>query len=275
MRKPIAAFVATLAVLALLPATAPAKGRSLVLCYPGGSVKSRDAKPSTEQMLRLLEKLGGWPANTFGSAFTTDAAECDRLMAPKPDFAIVSLAYYLDHPADGLVPLVQPKIRGKTTDTWRLMVRKGSYGSLEALKGKSLGGSLLSEPRFVDRLVFKGRAVLADFETRPTTQALKALRALNDRELESVLVSDPQFRSLPSLPFAGELEAVFTSDPIPLMGVVADEARTTPDERKRLQKALAGFCEHKEGRQFCELFGIDAFLPANASTYDAMRALWK
>jgi len=59
------------------------------------------------------------------------------------------------------------------------------------------------------------------------------------------------------------------------MGIVAVESRTTPDERKRFQKALTGFCANKEGRQFCELFGIEAFLPVNRSNYDGMRALWK
>lgn len=259
----------------LLPASLQA--RSLVLCYPGGGVKARDAQPSTEKMLRLVERLGGWKAGTFESFFTAKGDECERWMAEKkPDFAIVTLGYWLDHgSSDGWEPLVQPKVQGKTTEVFRVVVRKGTYRDLDGLKGRSLGGTPLEEPRFVERVVFQGRYRLSDFQVRPGLQALKALRALNERELEAVILNDQQFRSIDSLPFGAELEAIFASEPIPLMGVVAHTQRTTPEERKRLQKAMQGFCGHPDGKGFCELFGIDAFLPANGSVYDGARALWK
>jgi len=265
----------TLWVLLLLPGIVQA--RALVLCYPGGGVKTRDAQPSTEKMLRLVEQMGGWKTGTFESFFTSKADECDRWVAEKkPDFAIVSLGFWLDHgAAERWIPLVQPKVHGKTTEVFRVVVRKGTYRDLEGLKGRSLGGTVLEEPRFVERVIFQGRHRLLDFDARPTNQALKALRALHERELEAVIINDAQFRSLDSLPFAAELEVLFTSEPVPLMGVVADAQRTTPDERRRLQKAMQGFCQNPEGKGFCELFGIDAFLPANESLYDAVRALWK
>lgn len=264
-------------VVLLILAPAALEARSLVLCYPGGGVKARDAQPSTEKMLRLVEQLGGWKTGTFESFFTSRADECERWMVEKkPDFAIVTLGYWLDHgAADGWEPLVQPKVHGKTTEVFRVVVRKGTYRDLEGLQGRSLGGTPLEEPRFVERVILQGRYRLTDFEVRPTQQALKALRALHERELEAVILNDQQFRSIDSLPFGAELEPIFASDPVPLMGVVAQVQRTTPDERKRLQKAMQGFCGHPEGKGFCELFGIDAFLPANGSVYDAVRALWK
>ncbi|HOI11230.1 MAG TPA: PhnD/SsuA/transferrin family substrate-binding protein [Myxococcota bacterium] len=270
-------FLLALGLATALPA-APAQAgepRFLVLCYPGGNVKTRDAEPSAKSMIELVEKLGGWPAGTFSSRFTSKVSECDAWMGEKPPFAIVSLGWWLAHAGDGLVPLVQPKIKGATDEVFRVMVRKGTYKSLDDLRGKTVTGTPLVEPDFLMKVVFGGRFKASDFVLEPSNQALRALRSLNDREVEAVVVTAQQFQSMGALPFANLLEPVFTSQPIPLMGVVANEKTTTPEERRRFQKALTSFCGHKDGRQFCELFGIDAFVPANASTYDAVKALWK
>lgn len=249
--------------------------RYLVLCYPGGNVKTRDAEPSAKAMVELVEKLGGWSAGTFSSRFTSKVAECDAWMAERPPFAIVSLGWWLTHQGDTLTPLVQPKIKGATDEIYRVIVRKGTFKSMDDLRGKTLTGTPLVELDFVLRVVFGGRLKAADYKWEPSSQALRALRSLNDREVDAVVVTAQQFQSMNALPFANLLEPIFVSAPIPLMGVVANEKTTTPDERRRFQKALTGFCSHKEGKQFCELFGIDAFVPANASTYDGARALWK
>ena len=45
--------------------------RQLVLCYPGGNIKAKDAEPSAKAMVELVEKLGGWKAGTFSSKFTS------------------------------------------------------------------------------------------------------------------------------------------------------------------------------------------------------------
>lgn len=252
---------------------ARAAQKLFVICYPGGSVKARDAEPAARQMLRALERMGGWPEGSFDSRFTTDAKECERLLAGRPPFAIVSLGEYLAHP--GLVPLVQPEIQGRTTDTWRVLVRKGTFRSLDDLKGKTLGGATVDQTTFVDRLIFQGKARVADFVPRPSVQPLRALRSLAEGALDAVLLNDQQFRALGGLPFAADLEVVFTSAPLPLVGIVADGQKTTSQERQKLSGSLKGFCRDPQGRPFCEVFGIDAFVPVGASAYEPMRGLWK
>lgn len=273
-----AAFVGMAVALAGLPRQAEAgEPPMLVVCYSGGTVKARDAKDAIEKMLRVLEKLGSWPANTFGSAFTSDAKECEKMMADKkPPFAIASPAFYLANKTDQhLVPLVQPKIKGSSTDTFRIMVRTGTFRSIDELKGKTVGGTPMEDPKFVQKIVFRGRADLAKtFVTKQTPQALKALRSLADGELDAVLVNEQQFRALGSLPLAAQITAIYTSEPVPLVGVVSDTTRSTDDERKRFTKALSSFCGHADGKQFCDLFGIDGFLPVDAGTYRAIETLW-
>ena len=78
-----------------------------------------------------------------------------------------------------------------------------------------------------------------------------------------------------SLPFAKDLEAIFSSEKIPLMGVMANQKITTANERDRLTKALAEMCKHQQGKKLCDLFGLQSFTPANLATYQKMIDLWE
>ncbi len=256
----------------------PWKGRPILICYTTGSVSSRDAKPAIETMVRVLERLGGWPDGTYQGRFADDARECERLAASEqPHFVIPSLGFYLRHrEGDGLVPVAQPRVRGQDREVLRVLVRRGSFASLDALKGRALGGTLLDDPDFLGRVVFKGRIAPATFFVlKPSRVALRPLRDLAAGKMDAVLVNDQQYRALAGLPFSKDLDVVFESDPIPLPGVFAVESRTSRDERARIGKALESFCAHADGRSFCELFGIDGFVPAGASSYESVRALWE
>jgi len=68
--------------------------------------------------------------------------------------------------------------------------------------------------------------------------------------------------------------AVFTSDSIPLMGVVANEKATTAEERARFIKALSGMCLDTEGKKLCDLFGVESFSKVDPSVFEGMSRLW-
>ena len=70
------------------------------------------------------------------------------------------------------------------------------------------------------------------------------------------------------------LEAIFTSEEIPLMGVVANSATTTAEERARFGKALEGMCTDTEGNKLCKLFGVDSFATINPVVFAPMINLW-
>lgn len=266
--------LAALFTVAVLMVGASADAKTLVLCYPGGTVKERDAKPATEQMLRVMEKMAGWPTGDFKAEFTSDMSKCDQLMASNPEFAIVSLGYMLSH-EDSLMAVVQPKMAGKTTETFRVLVRKGAFASMDALKGKKLTGTPLAEPAFIEKIVFAGKYPLATFEVVPCKGALKSLRELSEGKVDSVVVTDQQWSSLKSSPMARDFDVVFTSKPQPIMPLVASRSGTTIEERKTFTSTMQKFCSNREGKQFCELFGIDSFTKANDKDYNEARTLWK
>jgi ABC transporter, phosphonate, periplasmic substrate-binding protein len=256
---------------------ARAAPETIVVCYPGGAVNARDANGAMNSMLRVVERLGQWQENSFESLFTSKIEECQKLLAEKkPKFAIASLGLYLElHQQHSWLPLVQPKMKGRTIDQFRILARPDTLHSLEELKGKTLGGTVLDEPAFIGRIVFAGKyQPTKDFNLKPSNQAIHTLRALDKGELDAVILNEQQFTGLTALHLQTPLTTIFTSEEIPLMGVVANTDISTADERNRFANALTGMCADSEGKKLCEVFGIDAFVSVDAATFEPMIKLW-
>lgn len=251
---------------------------TVLICYPGGSVQSQDAEAATESMLRVVEEAGNWGAGSMTGLFTSSVKECGmQLDEQKPPFAITTLGTFLAYREKlNLIPLAQPVIDGSSTERYRIMVRKGTCTSLEALKGKAVGGALVEEAEFLKSVVLQGTVDPESFFTLKKSQrVLHCLRALNKGELDGVIVNSQQYRALGSLPFAGELEVVFTSEEVPLVGIVANEKLTTADERNRFTRALTQVCSREEGKKLCELFGVENFVPADLQAFGKVIDLWQ
>jgi ABC-type phosphate/phosphonate transport system substrate-binding protein len=275
MRKTCLILLASL--LAPFTLNAASTPEMIVVCYPGGSVNAKDANGAMSAMLRVVERVGQWPANSFNSLFTTKSDDCKKQIAEKnPKFAITSLGLYLElRSQNNLVPVVQPKIKGSTSERYRVMTQKDKYKSLDELKGKTLGGTVLEEPPFVGKIIFAGKYDPATFFVlKSSNQAIRALRALDKGELDAVILNEQQFGGLASLPMKTPLEAIFTSAEIPLMGVVANSATTTAEERARFGKALEGMCADPEGKKLCDLFGVESFAAVDAAVFQPMVKLW-
>jgi len=275
MRKTCLIIIASL----LTPFTANAtpKPEMIVVCYPGGAVNAKDANVAMSSMLRVVERVGQWQANSFNSLFTVKSDECRKQVAEKnPKFAIISLGLYLElRSQHNLVPVVQPKIKGRTSERYRVMAQKDKYKSLDELKGKTLGGTALEEPSFIGKIVFAGKYDPASFFVlKSSNQAIRALRSLDKGELDAVILNEQQFGGLASLQMKTPLEAIFTSEEISLMGVVANSTTTTAEERARFSKALEGMCSDTEGKKLCDLFGVESFVTVDAAVFEPMVKLW-
>lgn len=249
----------------------------IVVCYPGGPVNEADANAAMESMLRVVERVGQWKEHSLSSEFTAKADECRKLLADrKPAFAITSLGLFLEQRASHhLVPVVQPRMKGSTSERYQLVANKGRFENLDATKGKLLGGTVLEEPEFVKRIVFAGKIDPETFFVlKPSRQALRALRSLDKDELDAVLLNGQQSAGLASLQLKTPVEAVFTSEEIPLMGMSADSKATSAEDRARFAKALEGMCTDPEGKKLCDLFGVEAFVPVEAAVFEPMIKLW-
>ncbi|MDF9392170.1 MULTISPECIES: sterol transporter periplasmic substrate-binding protein BstB [Methylococcus] len=265
---------------ALLAPFVPAQAGApapVVVCYPGGAVNERDADQAMDAMLRVVERVGQWPEKSFSSVFTAKVADCGKLMAEmKPAFAITSLALYLDMRGQyDLVPVVQPRIDGRTSERYRVVAKQGRFHDMDELKGRTLGGTMLDEPAFLGKIVFAGKYdPEKDFALQPSRQAIRALRSLDKGELDAVVLNEQQFAGLSALQLASPVETVFTSAEIPLMGVVANARLTSAQERARFAQALETLCADPEGRKLCDLFGIQSFVAVDPTVFDPMARLW-
>ena len=258
--------------------TAPSAPLTVLICYPGGSAQSPDAEAATESMLRMLEEAGGWTAGSMTGIFTSSVKECGmHLHAQNPPFAITTLGTFLQYREDlSLIPLVQPVVGVSSAERYRIMVRRGTFTSIQELKGKALGGGLVEEPQFFKRVILQGMVDPESFFTfKSPGRVLHSLRALAQGDLDAVIVNSQQYRALGSLPFAGELAVAFTSEEVPLVGVVANGRMTTADERNRFSRALSQICSHPEGKQLCELFGVETFVPADLQAFQKVINLWQ
>jgi hypothetical protein len=249
----------------------------VLVCYPGGPVSEGEANTAMESMLRVVERVGQWQDHSLASVFTSKADECRKLLTTvKPRFAITSLGLFLEQRAThNLVPLVQPRINGRTSERYQVIARKDTAGTLESLKGKSLGGTVLEEPEFVKRIVFGGKPDPSSFfDLKPSRQALRALRALDKGELDAVILNGQQSAALTALALTNPVAAVFTSKDIPLMGLSANSTTSTADERHRFATALEGMCADQEGKKLCTLFGVEGFVAAEPAVFQPMIELW-
>ena len=260
-----------------LAAGADPKSELIVVCYPGGNVNAKDANSAMSSMLRVVERVGQWQENSFSSQFTAKADECRKLMTEKnPKFAITSLGLYLElRDRHNLLPVVQPKIKGRTSERYRVMAQKDKYKHLDELRGKTLGGTVLEEKSFIGKIVFAGKYDPASFFALKTSnQAIRALRSLDKGELDAIILNEQQFTGLSSLRLQNTLDVLFTSEEIPLMGVVANKETTTEEERARFGKALEGMCGDTEGKKLCDLFGVESFAIVDAAVFEPMIKLW-
>lgn len=264
------------ALLLAVPLTLTAAPASVVVCYAGGTVNQADANAAMGSMLRVVERVGQWEKNQFTSTFTVSSAECAKLLAEEhPQFAIMPLGLYLARrETEHWVPMVQPKIKGRTTERYRVVVRKGTFASLGALKGHLLGGTVLDDQAFISRIVFGGKIDLADFVLRPSQLAIRTLRSLDSGDLDGVLLNEQQFDGLAALGLQNPTEAIFTSEEIPLLGVVANGKRSTPEQQARFSRALQSMCTDPEGKKLCELFGVESFVAVEPRVYDRVTRLW-
>lgn len=257
--------------------TASSGGVDVLVCYPGGAMSTQDAESAMGFMLRALEETGGWNAGTMKGLFATDINDCTKILnEQKPQFAITTLGIFLESREKlNLIPLVQPSIKGSSSDVYRILVRKGAFTSFEELKGKTLEGPLVGEPVFLKRVVFQGEMdPVSFFVLKRSRRVLRSLRNVAEGKLDAVIVNSQQYRAIGSLPFADELFVIFTSEEIPLVGVVANGQRTTDDERNRFSQALGKLCDHPDGKYLCELFGVETFVPAEIKAFGKVIDLW-
>jgi len=263
-------------ILVSLTTFAKAPQPKLIVCYPGKGGILRQARRSVKKMTAILGRLAGFSEGSYTADFITQPDACKKALQDESvHFVIPTLEFFLTYREKfHLKPLAVPSIKGSSTTRWYVLVKKGTFQDLKELKGKRLGGATVKMPLLLKKLVFGCRLDPSTyFHLESTGRTLRDLRRLNRGQLDAVIVDSREYESLKSLDFGKDLSAIYTSEPEPLSPVLAVDERAK-DKAASFQKALLKFCSDSEGKGFCEIFGIDSFVPVKKGFYRDVKKAW-
>ncbi len=255
-------------------AAAPPTPVTLVACAPGYPGTTAEAQPRMDALAAAVASGAGLAADGVAAVYAPGEADgLARLARPDASIALVPLPFLVAHgEATGLVPRMQVQVAGGgATEVWSLVAPKGRVGAPADLAGLTLHSTAGYAPAFV-------RGALAGWGTVPPTTrivqsaaVLSALRKAAAGEDVAVLLDGAQTAALATLPFAGELEVVARSAPLPTSFVATVEGRLAPARWRALERALAGLGDTPEGKAALEALRISRFVPADPAAIAAAR----
>ncbi|MBM4373418.1 MAG: hypothetical protein FJ098_17305, partial [Deltaproteobacteria bacterium] len=213
--KPVVRFAAVLVLVssgALAARAGVSPERTFLICQASGVTTEEDARPYVDGFGKYLAGKLGWSPDSWEVRFETGS--CLKVLDTwKPAYATIPLGDFLAAETRlSMIPLVLAKVAGKSTGRYRILVKKGAYGSLDALKGKILLGNLVGDAAFLSRVILKGALDAAThFVLQQMSRPLKAIRDVAKGKADAVLVDDLQYDSLKQLSVFPDLQVVFTS----------------------------------------------------------------
>lgn len=273
-----AKFITTIC-LAALALTWPgaANADPLIICKAGWLGNTEQARDPVEKFLRHLEKSVGIKAGSMTGEYHRDLAACLKYIEEKkPSLGVVDLGTYLSQrKALKLKPLghMGPADAMK----YQLVVRKGEFKDLAALKGKRLYAAQ-KDARFVSRVILGGKLDAAKEMTFKAKNEVKSLKAVGKKKrgkykADAALVEATTFARRGELSKLVELEAIFTSAGMPGLTLVSINGRASAELVSKIKKALPKLCAGK-GKGLCDQFQMKSFKPASAASYSKLEAAY-
>ncbi len=247
--------------------------RDLVVVRPGGPTASEEACHQVTRLIREIAVRAGWPPESVNAYYFNRAEDAlAHIAANRPGFILTTPGFFLAQRAGlGLEPLNQIMLSGSDTHRYHIVVRKdGGPATLDGLKGKTLAGAPITEADFVERVVLGGQFTFGTDITASSGRALSSLRKLCSGDLDAVILDDTEHGGLASLPFAGELNTVWSSVPLPNTGIFAVRGTASEEDAKALLAATSDFCRSEEGSAICETYGISGFRAVPAGVFDGL-----
>lgn len=258
-----------------LTAATPPTPLTLVVCAPGYPGSTVEAQPSMDALADAVSAAVGWPAGTVKAEYQeTEEGGLAKYRGSAPTLALVPLPFYLAHGGDlKLTARLQavPK-DGKDTDVWTLVAKKGRVPHAGALAGWKVVSLAGYAPDFIRNVALaKWGKLPADVTFVASGQALSALRKAASGDNVAVLLDGAQTASLPSLPFAPELDAVAVSTPLPAIVLCTVGPSLGPVDAKRLANGLLKLHENPAGSAALDGVRLVRFVPADDKSLAAAR----
>ena len=249
--------------------------RRFLICQASGVTTAEDAKPYIDGFGKFLAGRLGWAADTYEVRFET--GDCLKALETwKPSYATIPLWDFLAAETRlKMEPLVFAKVGGKTSTVYRVLVKKGVFSSIEALKSKTLTGNMVADATYLSRVIFRGAVDAAShFVLQQKSRPLRAIRKVARDKADAVLVDSLQFDSLRELSVFAQLEVIFTSEPVPNLGLVYLKGAAKAGDVGAFRGAFIATCGDPDGEEICRTFGLEGFVEVDAAALAATRVLY-
>ncbi len=224
------------------------------------------AQPYLDRFVAIAAEENDW-TSARGQYFNNRAAAETFIQTQHPHYGIFSLAAFLALQAKYKLQVIGQVAVSLAGGRQYYLISK-SAADLAGCKGQTVASDHVDDPRFIERVVARGKFRLADFKLVQTQRPLQTTRKVIKGEAVCALIDDAQFAELPHLEGADGLHTAWKSAELPPMVVTAFPA--APDaERQRFQQHLAELCD-SAGQSACAEVGIVSLKPAGAADYAAV-----
>lgn len=256
----------------------PAGPRALVFCAPGYPGTTQEAQSRMDEMAAVIAELAGWPKDSLTATyFPTEKAGLTRFAEADVVFALVPLPFFLAREAElkltARLAIVQQGLEG--TQTWSLVAKKGTVKQAADLAGASVFSTAGYAPDFVTKVALAGYALPATVKVTSGGQVLSALRkAATGKEPLAVLLDAEQAKSLPTLPFAADLEVVHVGPKVPVAVVATLGERLSAADWKAAASAFSKLPSTERGKAALEGVRLTGFAPLDEPALAAAKKAW-
>jgi hypothetical protein len=248
---------------------------TLVFCAPGSPGTTQEAQPAMDAFAAAVARRAAAPAIELAATYAaSEDAGVARIRERDAGVALVSLPFFLKHEkalalrAAGL----QPDLGGGGLERWTLVARRGKVSSPAALEGFTILSTAGYAPAFVRGPATQGFGPLpAAVKIAPTAAVLSALRRAASGEPVAVLLDGAQGAALPTLAFAGDLEVLSRSTPLPVGVVAVVEGRVAPRTWSQLERALRELHADAAGAAALDGIRMKRFEPLDAAALTRAR----
>jgi hypothetical protein len=248
--------------------------RVIVLCSPGSPGNTASAQPTMDRFARYLETGASFPAGRLSAIyFETEQGGLDRLAAKDVVLALLSLPLYLESESKfALKPLLQIETESGALEQWSLAAKKGALKTAAGLAGWEITGIPGYAPPFVrGPILGKWGEVPASATITFSAGVVGSLRSASSGENLAVLLDHVQAASLPTLPFAQQLEIVTRSRMMPGSLVCSVGGRLTAAETSNVVDALIQMSRKPDAQDLLSSMRVKRFMPVDAKSLDAVR----
>lgn len=247
---------------------------TIVACAPGYPGSTAEAEPGMRAFASAVAASAGWPAGSVAAVYeSTEQGGLARLRDPKVAVALVPLPFLVQHGAAlKLAPRLAVEQRGVgKEERWSLVAKKGRVTSPAALAGFTVYSIAGYAPGFVRAAPGGWGRIPESAKVAQSGQVLSVLRRAAAGEDVAVLLDGAQSEALATLPFAGDLEVVARSEPMPSVLACTVDARLPPARWSALAKALEKLPSTPDGATALEGLRMVRFLPVDAAAVAAVQ----